>query len=328
MIFEVNEESETPKFQQLVDSVTRALAEGTLDTGDQLPSVNTICKEYRLSRDTVFKAYNILKEKGTVQSVPNKGYFIAKENRKVFLFLDTFKAYKEVLYGGLVKNLSPNIVADVHFHHYNTELFKRLVEENAGKYSKYIVMPFDNPEVGEALKRLPANKTLIIDWDTNATDHKNRLYQNFGTAVRRELEGVESLLRKYTKCVMLYPEFTFHPKDTVENFEAFCKDKRIPYEVQYDSQALDVKPGEMYFSVSDRMLGMVLEQCKARNLELGADVGVLSYNETPMKKFVDKGITVISTDFEKMGEEAARFSNGQVSMDICVPTKITLRESL
>ncbi len=37
---------------------------------------------------------------------------------------------------------------------------------------------------------------------------------------------------------------------------------------------------------------------------MGTDIGVISYNETPMKALL--GITVISTDFKGMGETAAK----------------------
>jgi DNA-binding LacI/PurR family transcriptional regulator len=36
---------------------------------------------------------------------------------------------------------------------------------------------------------------------------------------------------------------------------------------------------------------------------LGKDIGVISYNDTPLKDLL--GITVISTDFQVMGETAA-----------------------
>ena len=37
---------------------------------------------------------------------------------------------------------------------------------------------------------------------------------------------------------------------------------------------------------------------------LGTDIGVISYNDTPLKDLL--GITVISTDFQKMGILAAK----------------------
>ena len=107
--FQLNEAGDVPKFRQLIDSVNYAISENKLSMGDHLPSVNQVCKEYKLSRDTVFKAYSLLKEQGVIDSVPNKGYFVAREIRRVFLFLDTFKAYKEVLYDSFIKNLPENV---------------------------------------------------------------------------------------------------------------------------------------------------------------------------------------------------------------------------
>ena len=60
--FTINHDSDTPKYQQLVDAINNAIAENILAKGDQLPSVNNICIKNKLSRDTVFKAYSYLKE--------------------------------------------------------------------------------------------------------------------------------------------------------------------------------------------------------------------------------------------------------------------------
>ncbi len=326
--FKINPLSNIPKFRQLVDNVVNALAENKLHAGDQLPSVNFICKEYKLSRDTVFKAYSILKDQGVIESVPNKGYFISNEGQKVLLFLDTLKAYKEVLYGEFVKNLQKTTIADVHFHHYNIDVFRKLINESKGRYSKYIIMPFDHPEVADIVNELPSKNTLIIDWDTNASNHTNKLFQNFGQPVYKALEDANHLLSKYSELIAVYPEFTNHPRKTIDNFVDFCKAHKYQHAVLEKSDDLDVKSGQMYFSVSDRMLGRILEQCKEKKLIIGENVGILSYNETPMKKFIDKGISVISTDFKLMGQKAAEFASSDISMDLCVPTKIFFRDSL
>ena len=94
MNFNINFNSEVPKYQQLVNAINDALANNSIVNGDALPSVNTICGYYNLSRDTVVKAYSILKENQVIVSVPNKGYYVANDTRKVLLVLDTFKAYK------------------------------------------------------------------------------------------------------------------------------------------------------------------------------------------------------------------------------------------
>ncbi len=326
--FNINPQSEIPKFQQLVDTVVSALATNKLHQGDQLPTVNVMCQENSLSRDTVFKAYSILKEQGIVESVPNRGYFIAKEGRKIFLFLDTFKAYKEVLYSEFVKNLDKDTIADVHFHHYNIDLFKKLITEASNRYSKYIIMPFAHKEVAGVVNLLPPDKTLIIDWNTNIKSIKNKLYQDFSAPVSEVLEQANHLMSRYKRMVMVYPNYTYHPIITAERFEEYCRKYNYNYIRLQKEDDLNVKAGDMYFSVSDRMLGHILEQCRERKLEPGVDVGILSYNETPMKKFIYKGISVISTDFKLMGQKAAAFASNDITMDFCVPTKLYFRESL
>jgi len=326
--FQINDEGNVPKFRQLVDSVNHAISENRLSVGDHLPSVNQICKDYKLSRDTVFKAYTVLKEQGVIDSVPNKGYFVAREIRRVFLFLDTFKAYKEVLYDSFTKNLPNNVLADVHFHHYNPEVFKRQIEESIGKYHRYVVMPFDHEEMDDVLSMIPSDKLLVIDWNIYSKPGNNLLFQDFGQSVYDGLESVKYLLEKYKEMIFLYPDFTNHPIESVQYFEKFCKHNHFKHSIVTKPSQFDVRPGIAYFSVSDRMLGHFLEQCREKNLEPGTDAGIISYNETPMKKFIYKGITVITTDFQLMGSKAAEFVSGDISMQVCVPTKVLIRESL
>ena len=167
--FQVDPLSNQLKFQQLVDSVIDAIGRDLLQVGDVLPSVNQLVKESKLSRDTVFKAYAELKNRGIIESVPNRGYFIAKATTKVFLFLDTFKAYKEVLYGSFLENLPDNFSVDLHFHHYNIDIFEKVITESLGKYTKYVVMNFDHNRVPEIIRQIPGDKLLIIDWQIHAS---------------------------------------------------------------------------------------------------------------------------------------------------------------
>lgn len=326
--FHIKVDGDVPKFRQIVDSVNYAIAEKQLNIGDHLPSVNQVCRDYQLSRDTVFKAYTMLKEQGVIDSVPNKGYFVAKAMRRVFLFLDTFKAYKEVLYDSFTKNLPRNVLVDLHFHHYKPEVFKRQIEESIGKYAKYVIMPFDHEGMEDILGLIPADKLLILDWNIHSKAGDNLLYQDFGQSVYDGLTGTQHLLRKYSELQFLYPEYTNHPYESVEFFRKFCKAHHIRHSVLTDSGAFKVKKGVAYFSVSDRMLGSFLEQCWENGFEPGSDTGIISYNETPMKKFIYKGITVISTDFKLMGKKAAEFVGGDSEMQFCVPTTVKIRESL
>lgn len=61
----------------------------------------------------------------------------------------------------------------------------------------------------------------------------------------------------------------------------------------------------------------LVKQIREDEFVLGKEIGVISYNDTPLKDLL--GITVISTDFKMMGETAARMilhkEKGKVKVD-------------
>ena len=327
-VFVINHDSDIPKYQQLVNGINNAIAENILQKGDLLPSVNSICKENQLSRDTVFKAYSILKDQNIIDSVPNKGYYVSGETRKVLLVLDTFKAYKEVLYHSFVNNLPDNVITDVQFHHYNIDVFKTIINNSVGKYYKYVVMNFDNKEVAPTLSAISNDKLLLIDWNIHSMKDNNHVFQDFGFAFYESLKKAVDLFKKYKSLQFVYPDYTNHPKETVDNFKRFCIDFKFKYEIVTDAKKFSIEKGIAYISVSDRILGHFLEQCKEKELEPGKEVGFLSYNETPMKKFIYKGISVVSTDFKELGTKAAAFITHDEVMQCYIPTNLIVRESL
>ncbi len=326
--FTIDKNSNTLKFRQLVDAIIDSINRGNLKQGDLLPSVNSIMKESLLSRDTVFKAFAELKNRGIVESVPNRGYFVAKNSTKVFLFLDTFKAYKEVLYGSFLKYLPENISVDLHFHHYNINVFEKIITESLGKYSKFIIMNFDHKKVPEITGKIPKEQLLIIDWKIHSTENQSIVYQDFGESVYNCLQNNLNNIKKYDEFTFFYPPFTYHPKIAIEYFEKFCIENKLKHSVVYDLEKFKIKKGDLYFLVSDRTLANFLDQCTEKGFEPGRDVGVISYNETPMKKYVKNGITVISTDFELMGKMAAEFVVSGKPIRVKIPTTLKIRSSI
>lgn len=324
----INPQSNTLKYLQLVDAIIDAINENTLNEGDMLPSVNDLIKNASLSRDTVFKAYTELKNRGIIESVPNKGYFVTRNRNRVLLFLDTFKAYKEVLYDGFRSNLPENISVDLHFHHYQIEVLEYILNDSVGKYSHYIVMNFDHPDMEKVISKIPQEKLLIIDWNIHASSTHSYVCQNFGKALYDVLAAQIDKIRRYKRFVYLYPEkLTYHPKESIMSFKQFISDQEVNGEILYDHKKIEIEPGDLYLLVSDRTLSMILDQATEKGLEPGRDFGIISYNETPMKRFVKEGITVLSTDFTQMGKRAAEFVLNTQPVQEVVPIRLIERNS-
>ena len=81
-LIQINEYSKTPKYQQIVNSVVAGLEQGKIKVDEKLPSVNHMLIEFDISRDTVVRAYDLLKEMGIITSVPGKGYYLQSTNFK------------------------------------------------------------------------------------------------------------------------------------------------------------------------------------------------------------------------------------------------------
>lgn len=316
------------KLQQLVHSITEAVSNGTLKTGDILPSVNQLSSDSGFSRDTVFKAYRILKKRGIIESAPQKGYFVASESVKVFMLLDDFSAFKEQLYQSFRLNLPENVSVDLLFHHYNKQVFRQLIQNSIGRYSIYIVMNISHENIDPVLKKLDANKLLILDMG-NPDTGMNFLLQDFDNAVVECLSQGLKEIQKYEEFILIYSERkTPHPAKTVAAFKRFCTANSIKNRVSEKFNEKQFKAGQLYLAIKDSDLVKIIKAGFEKDFQLGKDFGVISYNDTPMKEITGGGITVISTDFGLMGEKAAAFVTSRQPVAEILPTRLILRKTL
>lgn len=66
----------------------------------------------------------------------------------------------------------------------------------------------------------------------------------------------------------------------------------------------------------------------AKSLELGKQVGIISYNNSPFKEILAGGISVFSTDFAKMGSTLANMVLTKSKEKIKNPFTFFLRNSI
>ncbi|MEP6930189.1 MAG: substrate-binding domain-containing protein, partial [Flavobacterium sp.] len=85
---------------------------------------------------------------------------------------------------------------------------------------------------------------------------------------------------------------------------------------------------DLYIIPNDRDLVKVIENAGKQGLKLGSDFGIISYNETPLKKIAANGITTISTHFEAMGKILAEMVLKGKKEQIENKSSLTMRNSL
>ena len=65
------------RYEQLADYVGGLIANGTLTSGERIPSVRATSEKHGISVSTVLQAYKLLEDRGTLVSYPKSGYFVA-----------------------------------------------------------------------------------------------------------------------------------------------------------------------------------------------------------------------------------------------------------
>jgi DNA-binding transcriptional regulator YhcF (GntR family) len=309
----INKSFKKPIYQQIFDWVIDGINKGIFTTDYQLPSINQIASDNQLARETVVKAFKLLQEKGIVKAIHGKGFFIASNKVKsahhIFLLFDTLSAYKEVLYEAIQEQFGQEVSIDIYFHHFNPKTFENLIKEAAGNYTAYIVLPFDSPKITEMLEPIPPEKLFLLDrWPRFYKNQYHGVYQDFYNDIIKALTPLISKTESYNKLVLVFRDLlTELPQELLEGFEEFCYQNKIEYEVFKKAlRKTQIKKNVAYFTIDDSDLVKLVEHAKSRKWKIGRDIGIISYNDTPLKKVVAGGITVISTSFEKMGHSIAQ----------------------
>ncbi len=317
------------KIQQVIHAVAEAIASGRLREGEALPSINQLSSQTGFSRDTVFKAYKTLKKRNLIDSAPMRGYFVTGGAYRVLILLDDFSAFKEQLYQSFRNNLPESYSVDLLFHHYNREVFSQLIQNSLGRYSVYIVMNIDNKGMEPVLQRIDSDRLLVLDMGMPSSNNISYIVQDFDDAVYSCMEEGLEPLKKYSELVMVYDEKdTPHPSETTLAVSRFCKNHNIGYREVKKSAHVEVKKGQCWFTIRDSDLVEIIKKCREKGLRTGEDIGILSYNDTPMKQIVEGGISVISTNFEQMGMLAAGFVKLRQKITTVLPTSLIMRKSI
>jgi DNA-binding transcriptional regulator YhcF (GntR family) len=330
-IVKIKESSGIPKYKQIVASIEYAIINGDLKKGDKLPSLNSIKNRHSLSRDTVLTAFNELKTRGIVQSVVGKGYYLISEDiyidQKIFLLFDELNSFKEDLYNSFLNSLGDNVQVDIFFHHFNYGVFSKLINDNAGDYSHYVIMPANIKGTETIIKRLPKDKVYILDQMHKELLGYPSVYQNFEKDIYQALREGLSLIKNYKKIILLYSKKK-QPKGILDGFNSFCASNNIKNEVIDTLENRKLCTGDIYIIPDDKNLIKIIKKIKEDNLLIAKDIGIISYNDTSLKEIVADGITTISTNFNLMGERLAQMILSNEFAQIENPNRLILRKSL
>ncbi|WP_116106390.1 GntR family transcriptional regulator [Lewinella sp. IMCC34191] len=339
----IAEESRIPKYQQIVDGIIDGIARGELEIEDKIPSINALSEAFDLSRDTVEKAYNILKDRNIITSVKGKGFYVTRTKLvskvNVLFLINKLSSYKMRIYNSFVNRVAGVAHTDLHVYHCDDSIFLNLLSRDLNSYDYFVIMPHFKTadlrhasftdDVRQAIDRIPKNKLIIMDNQLELAGDYAEVYQDFQNDIYEALkEGIDKIQR-YRKLILVYPTRSVYPypKRILHGFRQFCVEYKLPFEIIdeiYEDTILH--RGDLFIVIVESDLVNLVKQIRDKEFELGVDVGVISYNETPLKDLL--GITVVSTDFDAMGTTAADLILDRRFEKVKNPFRYIERESL
>ncbi|MEO6288425.1 MAG: GntR family transcriptional regulator [Ginsengibacter sp.] len=333
--FEIDSTRKTPKYLQIVHSVTKAIKQGRVKKGDRVFSINELSNEFLISRDTVQKAYDLLEKDKILSAVKGKGFYINRTdliNRyNVLLIFNKLSSYKKMIYESFVRTLGTKGHVELKIHHSNIKVFEDIVLTGLGEYDYYAIMPHfyaDSDKAAEIIRQIPPEQLILLDKDLGCTANYAAVYQDFENDSAEALETQLDSLRNYDELIMVHPG-TMYPPEIIDGFKKFCLQNDFKYQV-FESINDDevLKSKQVYVVIEEIDLANIIKCCRNQKLKIGKDIGIISYNDTPLKEILLDGISVISTDHHKMGETAARFILEQKTEKLRNPFRFISRKSL
>ena len=126
--------SQTPVYKQLISNVETAIHDGEYRYGDLLPSMNELSLQLGISKETVKKAYSLMRDKGIISATQGKGFYVSSENSgqkpKILVLFDKLSTYKQVLFSSFSSTIGTQGEITIRLHNQQVELLEYYIDEN------------------------------------------------------------------------------------------------------------------------------------------------------------------------------------------------------
>ncbi|HZK33499.1 MAG TPA: GntR family transcriptional regulator [Tissierellaceae bacterium] len=79
----ISNASNEPIYEQISSQIKAMIIKGTLDVGEQLPSIRGLARDLQISVITTKRAYDELEKEGFIETMQGKGSFVAMQNKEL-----------------------------------------------------------------------------------------------------------------------------------------------------------------------------------------------------------------------------------------------------
>lgn len=98
------------------------------------------------------------------------------------------------------------------------------------------------------------------------------------------LSGID-LLSRYKRLNLVFPISVPYPYEIKMGFKNFCQQTSFDYTILNEiDDSTQIRKQEAYIVIEETDLVQVIKKSRALQMKLGQEIGLLSFNETPLKR--------------------------------------------
>ncbi len=314
-----------------MNSIINAIENKTLGIGDKLPSINQLCSEKLLKRDTIMYAFNELRSKGIISGMQGKGYYVASTEVRLsdryFILFDSLNDFSGAVYNALVAAMPAKSVTDIFFHYHRDSRIKEILDQKNGEYSSYIIDYKGLENYDTLLAKLPSLRTCLIGKPENGLAKNSSVFFEPDNDIYEALRTLRRPLKKYCRLVYLSAKEKFN-KGYEEGFARFCHQEKTDYLICHNPESLRPALYEAYFVHDETVLIKLLRQIRKSDLTVGENLGIVTFGDSPLKEITLGGLTAIKHDFEELSNQILGITRGEKRGQFRVRSKVIQRNSL
>ncbi len=326
----ISKDSGRPIYIQVASHIEDAIRNGDFKAGDLLPSLNELSAMAGIGKDTANKAYSILLKKKMIDSRHGKGFFVTDRSNsqlRVLLLVDKMSSHQQRMINAFCDRLKDIAEVTVLMHNQDLNLLDMYINTNLGSFDYYTIVPHfktdDKTRIRliSLLKRIPEMKLVLMDHiPMGFTGKFGAVYQDIGSDIPRALSQGREALEHYRRVRVVRMSQGIYQDITWSAVKSYCDsigmeslmDKGLPRKIS---------AGDVFLLTGSR-LGFLLVELSRKIMDLGftlgEDVGLICQNDFVINEIVLGGLTTISSDYARIGVDAANMIvSGQLKKIHC-----------
>jgi len=336
-------ENYLPKYIKIKNDIEDMINKGEIKPGNKLPTENELSKKYDVSRHTVRKAFNILRQEGILYRKQGVGTFYKNSPNKTtknigfisislhaYIFADMLSSVDKILYENGYSILLGNSMDN---HEREKEILKEFIKKNV---DGLIIEPAKSarnyPNIS-LLKRFVKNSIPVTVLDSKFEEesinnitvddqyggfiatkyllekgHKNisMIYKGLHKPALERFEGYKNALKEYN--IPIYNNYVKqYLNSEFESRDNFNKEIKNFTEELLEN---DPRPTAI-FCFNDQVAIVVKKHLQELSYKVPEDISIVGFDNSKQANL--ENITSVAHPKEKVGEKAAKITLEQIN---------------